>query len=167
MVGLKTQPVKVLLAVGLALLPLLLTGCDASSAPDPAVTVTATVTADPTAPTAGAGEAAPWDLHAVCAAEAAISTIEQWRRYQATAGRLTAGQADAITQSIAVQYLEMHEFSAASSAQKDIDALANASGTLDRPTINLESTRTRKARAGLHKTCDENGLAIGIYAQGG
>jgi hypothetical protein len=152
---------------GLVLVSLLLTGCSATSAPAPTVTVTMPVSAATPTPTLRSAEAAPWDLHAVCAAEAGISTLEQWRRYQTSAGRLSSTQGDAINQGIAVQYLEMNEFGAPTSVQQEVTALAHASGTLDHPNVDLNSTAVRTARTGLSKACADSGLTIGIYAQGG
>jgi hypothetical protein len=152
--------------VGLVLLPLLLAGCAATSVPASTATVTVTASPSPSA-TLLAGDAAPWDLHAVCATEAGISTLEQWRDHQTRASHLSSREAAAITQGIAVQYLEMSEFTTASPVQQQVDALARAAGTLDHPKINLDSTAVRTARTGIANTCRENGLTIGIYAQGG
>lgn len=152
--------------VGLVLVSLLLAGCSAASAPSPTVTVTVSATATPT-PTLRSAEAASWDLHAVCAAEATITTLEQWRRYQTNAGRLSSTQGDAINQGIAVQYLEMNEFGAPTSVKPEVTALAQASGTLDHPSVDLSSTAVRTARTGLSTACRDNGLTIGVYAQGG
>ena len=154
--------------VGVLMLPLLLTSCAATSAPaaTATVTVTATTPSSSTSPLKS-GEAAPWDLHAVCATEAEISTLEQWSRYQTGGHHLSAREAAAVTQGIAVQYLEMKEFTTSSVVQQQVDALANAAGTLDAPKIDLNSTAVRTARTGIAKACRDNGLAIGIYAQGG
>lgn len=154
-------------AVGLGVLPLLLTGCVATSAPAPTATVTVTATPSTPTPTPGAADAAPWDLHAVCATEAEVSTLEQWRDYQTRAGRLSAREAAAVAQGIAVQYLEMKEFTASSVVQQQVDALANAAGTLDEPRIDLTSTAVRTARTGISRACRDGGLTIGIFAQGG
>jgi hypothetical protein len=145
----------------------MLTGCATTSAPAPTVTVTVAAATPTPTPTLRSAEAAPWDLHAVCAAEASISTIDQWRRYQRDAGRLSSSQADAIDQGIAVQYLEMNEFGAPSSVKQAVTSLARASGTLDDPKIDLQATAVRTARTGLSTACADNGLTIGIYAQGG
>jgi hypothetical protein len=152
-------------AVGLVLLPLLLAGCTANAVPT--ATRTVTVTATPPTPTQQPGDAAPWDLHAVCAAEAEVSTLEAWRSDQEAAGKLDSRKAAAITQGIAVQYLEMQEFTHDSPAQREVDALGTASGSLDRPGIDLSSTAVRTARTGLAQTCRDHGLTIGVYAQGG
>lgn len=109
----------------------------------------------------------PSVLHAVCAAEAAIATLEQWRRYQTSAGRLSSTQGDAINQGIAVQYLEMNEFGAPASVKQEVTALAHASGTLDHPNVDLNSAVVRTARTELSTACTDNGLTIGAYAQGG
>lgn len=154
-------------AAGLALVSLLLAGCSATSAPAPTVTVTVRASAATPTPTLRAAEATSWDLHAVCAAEAAITTLEQWRRYQTSAGRLSSTQGDAINQGIAVQYLEMNEFGAPTSVKPEVTALAQASGTLDHPSVDLNSTAVRTARTGLSRACMDNGLTIGVYAQGG
>lgn len=156
-------------AVGVVMLPVLLSGCAANSAPAATATVTVTAAAAPTSPppTLGAADAAPWDLHAVCATEAEVSTLEVWRRHQTEAGLLSTRESAAITQGIAVQYLEMREFTTSSVVQHQVDALANAAGTLDDPKIDLSSTAVRTARTGITNACRENGLTIGIYAQGG
>lgn len=151
----------------LPLLPLLLAGCTATSTPAPTATVTVTVPPSPPPPTLKAGEAAPWDLHAICATEAEVSTLEQWRSYQTRASRLSSQETAGLNQGIAVQYLEMKEFTASSPVQQQIDALASAAGTLDHPKIDLNSTAVRTARTTLAKACQEDGLAIGVFAQGG
>ena len=152
---------------GLVALPVLLAGCATTSVPASTATVTVTVTPSPSTPTPGAAEAAPWDLHAVCATEAEVSTLQQWLGYQTRAGRLGSREVAAVTQGIAVQYLEMKEFTSSSSVQQQVDALARASGTLDHPRIDLDSTAVRTSRTGIAKGCSDAGLAIGVFAQGG
>ena len=53
-----------------------------------------------------AGDSAPWDLQALCAAESEAETLRIWRDQQTKAGRLSSAQSDAVLQVIAVVYLE-------------------------------------------------------------
>lgn len=148
----------------LLLLPaVLLTGCTAAAVP----VRTVTVTASPTASVLQAGDAAPWDLHAVCAAESEVSTVVMWRQQQTEAGRLSPAQAEAVLQTVAVQYLEFDQAGLPDPVQRDVKTLVGAAGTLERPTIDLDSTAVRRARNDLTQTCQAAGLTIGVVAQGG
>jgi cell division septation protein DedD len=159
---------KLLPAVpGVVLLALLLAGCATTSTPASTATVTVTVPPSPAPPAPRDAEAASWDLHAVCATEAEISTLQHWRDHQLRGHRLSAREAAAVTQGIAVQYLEMKEFTTASPAQEQIDALARAAGTLDDPEIDPTSAAVRTARAQVADACRDGGLTIGVSSQGG
>lgn len=144
---------------------LLLTGCTATAASSARVTVT--VTAAPPTPTLRAAEAAPWNLNAVCAAESEIETLDRWRDDQVQAGRLSTSQASAVLQGVAVQYQQMSQYGVPSSVEQEVTALANAAGTLEHPKINLTATTVTTAQNGLRKACQDNGLTIGVLAQGG
>lgn len=153
------------ICLGLILTPLLLAGC--TSQPEPATTVTVTASPAPTA--LRTGDAGPWDLHAVCAAESEIETLVGWQRAQAQAQahRLTTAQSRAITQAIAVQNLELNAAGLPTSVTKDVATLVAASGTLERPTIDLTAPAVERAQNDIAKTCQTNGLTIGIIAEGG
>jgi hypothetical protein len=146
-----------------AVVLLALAGCSAASAP----ASTVTVTASPTVPTLKAGDSAPWDLHGICAAESEVETLVIWRDQQTQAHRLTTSQAAAVLQAIAVEYLEFDQSGLPASVRQDVTALAGAAGTLEHPAIDLKSSSVEAARADLHQVCADNGLTIGVSAQGG
>ncbi|MFD1720342.1 hypothetical protein [Amnibacterium endophyticum] len=152
-------------ALGVLLLPLLLAGCATAPAAAPAPTVTVTVTPTPAA--VPAGDAAPWDLHALCAAESEAETLVVWRDQQTKAGRLSSAQSAAVLQAIAVQYLEFDGRDLPKDVQRDVTALRDAAGTLERPRIDLRSAAVAGAKERLHRVCAESGLTIGVIAQGG
>ncbi|GAA2752945.1 hypothetical protein [Amnibacterium kyonggiense] len=152
-------------ALGLLLLPLLLTGCATAHAATPAPTVTVTVT--PTAAPVKAGDSAPWDLHAVCAAESEAQTLIVWREQQTKAGRLSSAQSAAVLQAIAVQYLEFDGRALPDAVQQDVTRLRDAAGDLEHPRIDLGSKTVESAQDRLHQACAQHGLTIGVLAQGG
>jgi hypothetical protein len=152
-------------ALGVLLLPLLLTGCATARAATPAPTVTVTVTPTPAA--AEAGDSAPWDLHALCAAESEAATLIMWRQQQSDAGRLSRSQSDAVLQAIAVVYLEFDSRALPDALQQDVTRLRDAAGELEHPRIDLKSKTVETARNHLHEACRDNGLLIGVIAQGG
>jgi hypothetical protein len=145
--------------------PLLLTGCATDRAAAPAPTVTVTVTPTPVA--VPAGDSAPWDLHALCAAESEAETLIVWRDQQTKGARLSPTRSAAVLQAIAVQYLEFDGRSLPGAVQADVDRLRDASGTLEHPRIDLRSKAVETARSDLHEVCMRNGLTIGVVAQGG
>lgn len=149
-------------AVGVGVL-VALVGCASAPAPAPTVTVTAAVPA----PTLEASDAAPWDLHGVCAAESEVATLVMWRAQQTTAGRLSSTGAAAVLQAIAVQYLEFDQAGLPTSVRHDVTVLSSGSGTLEHPRIDLTSSPIERARDDLHQVCRRNGLTIGVIAQGG
>jgi hypothetical protein len=149
----------------LPLLPLLLTGCATAQAATPAPTVTVTVTPTPAA--VQPGDSAPWDLHAVCAAESEAQTLIVWRDQQTKAGRLSPAQSAALLQAIAVVYLEFDGRALPDGLQQDVTRLRDAAGELEHPRIDLQSKTVVTARDHLHRACAENGLTIGVIAQGG
>ncbi|MGT2426535.1 hypothetical protein [Amnibacterium kyonggiense] len=152
-------------ALGLLLLPLLLTGCATAHPAAPAPTVTVTVTPTPAA--VPAGDSAPWDLHAVCAAESEAQALIVWREQQTKAGRLSAAQSAAVLQAIAVQYLEIDGRGVTGPVQQDVMRLRDAAGDLAHPRIDLGSSTVEAAQNRLHDACSRNGLTIGVVAQGG
>ena len=152
-------------ALGVLLLPLLLTGCSAAQAAAPAPTVTITFT--PAAPTVQPGDSAPWNLNALCAAESEAETLIIWREDQLKAGRLTKSQSAAVLQAIAVQYLEFDGRGVSASLQQDVSDLRDAAGELEHPSIDLESSTVERAKNDIHQACAKAGLTIGVIAQGG
>jgi hypothetical protein len=152
-------------ALGVLLLPLLLTGCATAQTATPAPTVTVTVTPTPAA--VQAGDSAPWDLHALCAAESEAETLRIWRDQQTEAGRLSRTQSDAVLQAIAVVYLEFDSRGLPDALQQDVARLRDAAGELEHPRIDLRSKAVVAARNHLHEACRDNGLLIGVIAQGG
>ncbi|GAA4746746.1 hypothetical protein GCM10025783_18490 [Amnibacterium soli] len=152
-------------ALGVLLLPVLLTGCATAQAAAPARTVT--VTATPTPAAVQAGDSAPWDLQALCAAESEAETLRIWRDQQTKAGRLSSAQSDAVLQAIAVVYLEFDGRGLPDALQQDVTRLRDAAGPLEHPRIDLETKTVRSARNHLHEACRDDGLQIGVIAQGG
>lgn len=149
------------LALGTA--ALLLAGCTATRAPAPTVTVTAAAAR----PSVKPGDSAAWDLSALCAAESELDTVDNWRRQQTEAKRLTADQAKAVAQSVAVQALELQRSGLPSSVAADAQVLADAAGTLEHPSLDLAAPAVRRAQTHITRVCSDNGLTIGILAQGG
>lgn len=154
-------------ALGVLLLPLLLTGCSAARTAAPAPTVTVTVTVTPIAASPKPGDSAPWNLDALCAAESEAETLIVWRKQQTEAGRLTSSQSSAVLQAIAVQYLEFDDRGVSASLQHDVSDLRDAAGELEHPSIDLKSGTVERAKNDIHQACSKAGLTIGVIAQGG
>jgi hypothetical protein len=150
-----------LLALGSA--ALVLSGC--TTAPAPRATVTVTVS--PTRPPVLAADAAKWDLSAVCAAESEILTLDQWEKDQAAAHRLTADQAKAVSQAVAVQVLDLGKGPVPASVQGDVTALTAAAGSLPHPSLDLSAPAVQRAPTHITSVCQDERLTIGVLAQGG
>ncbi len=153
------------LLLGPLLLPCL---ASCSAAPAPAATVT--MTARLPTPSAEAGDSAPWDLHAVCAAASEIETTSTWWQQQTEAKRLTAAQSHAVLQSIAVQDPGLgggRTDALPAAVAQDVDTLVAAAGSLDHPSIDLDAPAVRRAQQRITDTCQANGLTVGVLAQGG